>query len=121
MDKQQAFYSLWSSFGVPAFDESRVPEDAPDQRITYQVIVDSIDEPVFPTATLWTKSTSWTWLDAKLKEISDYIEDMLPIQLDEGYMNVTKGSPWAQRTTDPADSTVIGYRLNLGIEFLTKY
>ena len=121
MDKEQAYYNLWSSFGVPAYDENLVPEGASYPRITYQVLVDSIDGPVFPTATLWARSTSWTWLDAKLKEISDYVEDMLPLQINEGYMHVTKGTPWAQRTKDPSDSMVIGYRLNLGIEFLTKY
>lgn len=121
MDKQQAFYSLWSSFGVPAYDENRVPEEATYPRITYQVIVDCLDEPVFPTATLWARGTSWTWLDAKLKEISDHVEDMLPLQINEGYIQVSKGTPWAQRVTDPSDRMIIGYRLNLGIEFLTKY
>ena len=121
MDKEQAYYSLWSSFGVPAYDENRVPEEAGYPRITYQVITDGIDSPVYPMATLWKKTTSWTWLDAKAKEIGDYIEDMSPIPVNEGYMNVTKGSPFAQRRSDPADSTVLGYMFNLGVEFLTKY
>ena len=95
MDKQQAFYSLWSRFNLPAYDENRVPEDAVYPYVTYQVLLDE-------------------------KEISEYIEDMLPIPLDEGYMNITKGEPFAQRTSDPNDKTVIGYMLNLGVEFLTR-
>lgn len=120
MDKQQAYYSLWSRFGVSAYDENRVPEEAPYPRITYQVILGALDGPIIPVATLWEKTTSWTWLDAKVNEITRYIEDMSPIKLDEGgYMNVTLND--AVRTSDPSDSTVIGYRITLGIEFLTKY
>lgn len=120
MDKQQALYSLWSRFNLPAYDENRVPEEAVYPYITYQVLLGNLDSPIYPMATLWNRTTSWTWLDAKEKEISAYIEDMLPIPLDEGYMNVTKGEPFAQRTSDPNDKTVIGYRLNLGVEFLTR-
>ena len=120
MDKQQAFFNFWSRFNLLAYDENRVPEDAVYPYITYQVLLDNLDSPVFPMATLWDKSTSWTRLDTKEKEISDYIEDMLPIKLDEGYMNITKGTPFARRTSDPNDKTVIGYILNLGVEFLTR-
>lgn len=120
MDKQQAYYSLWSNFGIGAYDENRVPEDAVYPYITYQVLLSSLDEPIYPMATLWDKSTSWTGLDTKLSQITRQIEDMSPIRLDDGYMNVTLGQPAAERTSDPSDSTVIGYRINLGIEFLTK-
>lgn len=121
MDKQQAYYSLWTRFGVSAYDENRVPEEAELPYITYQVLLGDLDEPIYPVATLWKRDTSWTWLDAKLSEISRYITEMSPIPLDEGYMNVTKGTPFAGRTSDPNDKTIIGYRLNLGIEFLTQY
>ncbi len=121
MDKQQAFYSLWSSFNLPAYDENSVPEDAKMPYITYQVLLDDLDAPVFPTASLWWRDTSWTGIDAKLTEIAAYIEDLSPIRLDEGYMNVTKGSPFAQRMADDSDKTVKRYLLNLGVEFFTKY
>lgn len=119
MDKQQAYYNLWSRF-LPAYDENRVPEDAVYPYITYQVLLDDIDAPVYPTATLWDKSTSWTYLDSKLNEISSTIEDIMCIKLDEGFMYIRKGTPWGQRTSDPNDKTVIGYLLNLSIEFLTE-
>lgn len=122
MDKQQAYYNLWSRFGISAYDENRVPDDAGYPRITYQVLLDDLDNAVFPTATLWDRDTSYTRIDAKLAEISRYIDDMDPIPLDDGgYMYVTKGTPWGQRRSDPNDRTVTGYLLNLGIEFLTKY
>ena len=107
---------------LPAYDENRVPEDAELPYITYQVILDDLDGPINPMATLWYRDTSWTRIDAKLAEISRYIDDMDLIPLNEGgYMYVTKGTPWARRASDPDDKTVIGYRLNLQVEFLTKY
>jgi hypothetical protein len=120
MDKQQAYYSLWSSFGLPAYDETSVPDDAKMPYITYQVILDSLDAPVYPTASLWYRDTSWNDIDYKLTGIAAYIEDMKPIPLDEGYMYVTKGSPFAQRMAEE-DRTVKRYVINLGVEFLTKY
>lgn len=120
MDKQQAFYKLWSGFELPAFDENSVPDDASFPRIDYQVITDSIDSPVFPIAKLWYRSTSWTAIDAKLHEIESYIAEMLPISVDNGYMNVTTGTPFAQRITAEDDHTIKGYLINLAVEFFTK-
>lgn len=121
MDKQQAFYNLWSRFDLPAYDENRVPEDAEYPYITYQVLIGNLDSPLLPSATLWDKSTSWNYLDTKLADMTHQIEDMAPIKLDEGYMHINLGNQFGQRTSDPADQTVIGYRLNLEVEFLTKY
>lgn len=120
MDKQQAYFKLWNSFSIVAYDENTVPDDANFPRIDYQVITDSLDFPVFPIAKLWYRDTSWTAVDNKLKEIEDFIENMLPIELDDGYMNVCKGSPFAQRQTNEDDQTVKGYLLNLQVEFFTK-
>ena len=120
MDKQQAYYSLWSGFSIPAYDENSVPDDATFPRIDYQVIIDDIDSPVYPMAKLWYRDTSWTEADTKLTEIAAYIEDMSPILIDTGYMNVTKGTPFAQRITAENDPTIKGYLLNIGVEFFTK-
>lgn len=120
MDKQQAYYNLWSGFSIPAYDENSVPDDATFPRIDYQVMLDDIDSPVYPMAKLWYRGTSWAAIDAKVNEIASYIEDMQPIRLDEGYMNVTKGTPFAQRMTAETDPTIKGYLLNIGVEFFTK-
>ena len=132
MDKTQAYYYLWSQFGMPAYDENSVPDDETFKKmiesgvikskfpyITYQVIVDDIDYPVFPSASVWYRSESWEDIDLKMIEISGKIGQMKPIKLDNGYMYVTKGTPWAQRMADE-DRTVKRYVLNLGIEFLTE-
>lgn len=133
MDKQQAYDKLWNSFGILAFEEHSVPDDDTIQEliksgvatskypyITYQVILDDLDSPIYPMATLWDRNTSWSRIDSKLAEISEYLDPFQSLKLDEGYMYVTKNTPWAQRTNDPEDRAVIGYILNLGVEFLTE-
>lgn len=121
MDKQQAYYNLWSSFNIPAYEELSVPDDAVFPYITYQVLLDDIDGIIFPTASLWYRGTSWTEIDAKLEEISEFIEDMSPIPLkDGGYMHVDKGTPWAQPMAEDNDRTVRRYLLNLSVEFFTR-
>lgn len=121
MDKQQAYYSLWNNFGLPAYDELSVPDNAVLPYITYQVITGDIEQQLFPTASLYYRSSSWATIDAKLAEISAYVEDMDPIPLnDGGYMYVRKGSPWAQRMADETDKDIRRYVLNLAVEFLTR-
>ena len=52
VDKYQAIHNFWSSFGLPAYHESRVPEDATYPRITYSVSIAGLNEPVLATASL---------------------------------------------------------------------
>lgn len=120
MDKQQAYYNFWSSFEIPAYDENSVPDGAEFPYITYQVVTSDYDHGIFPTASIWYRSDSWTAIDNKLNEISRRIEEMLPLALANGYMQINKGSPFAQRMAEE-DRTVKRYVLNLTVEFLTEY
>lgn len=120
MDKQQAYYTLWSQFGIPAYDELSVPDNATMPYITYQVIVDELDSMVAPTASVWYRGGSWEAIDTKLAEITNKVGNMLPIRLNNGFMYVNKGTPWAQRMAEEADRNVRRYILNLNVEFLTQ-
>lgn len=120
MDKQQAYQSLWGRFGIPAYEENSVPDEAKAPYITYQVLLDDLDAQVFPTASLWYRGSSWNSIDAKLAEISRELSNISPIPLDEGFMYVSKNTPWAQRSTDNDDRSVKRYILNLIVEFLTN-
>ena len=120
MDKQQAYYSFWSSFSIPAYDENSVPDGAGFPRIDYQVLIDDLDAPVFPMAKIWYRDTSWEDVDKKVAAISAYIENMEQIAIDNGYMNIEKGNSFAQRIIDEKDQTVKGYLLNLQVEFFTR-
>ena len=133
MNKQQAYNSFWNSFGVLAFEENSVPtEDVIETMIkagvatarwpmiTYQVLIDDINEPIFPTASIYDRSTSWERADTLANAISASIQTMGTIKLDEGRMFITKGSPFANHMSEEADRDIRRIVLNLGIEFLTE-
>lgn len=122
MDKNQALNAFWSSFGMPAYDQLTVPQNAVLPYITYDDIADSIGNIVNMTASLWYRDTGWGAISRKAQEIADYIEDMDPItlDLDTGRLFLTRGSPWTQRMNDPDDDGIRRVVLNIQAEYLTQ-
>lgn len=133
MDKQQAYNAFWNSFGVLAFEENSVPDDSIIEEmirsgiaqakypyITYQVLIGDLDQPLYPTASIWDRSTSWERADTLANSISARIQEMGTVKLDEGRLFITKGSPYAQHMSEEADRYIRRVVLNLGIEFLTE-
>lgn len=123
MDKSQAIHTFWNSFGLPAYDENTVPDDAVMPYITYEVQTDSIGEPVSVSTSLWYRSLSWELISKKTEQISEYIAMMQPpsIAIDGGRMYITKASPFAQRVGDPGDKHIRRMLLNVNIEYFTNY
>lgn len=119
MDKGQAIKSLWSSFGIPAYDEYTVPDNAEMPYITFNVVDDKLDRPVVLHGSLWYRSTSWSDIEAKKKEIADYLEGFVTLKLDNGWLWVVQGSPFAQRMNDPDDDMIRRMYINIQAEFLT--
>lgn len=133
MNKQQAYSEFWNGFGVLAFEENSAPAVSDvksiakslglpeDIWIAYQVIVDDIGHPVYPTASIYSKSTSWERVDLLTNTISERIQKMNTIKLDDGRMFITKGSPFAQHQLESEELSIRRVILNLGIEFFTEY
>ena len=133
MNKQQAYNSFWSGFGVLAFEENSAPAisdikaiaksmSLPDDiYITYQVLIDDLNNAVYPTASIYSRSSSWEKADLLANTISERIQTMNTIRLDEGRMFITKGSPFAQHQLEEGDYTIRRIILNLGVEFFTEY
>lgn len=132
MNKQQAYNHFWSSFGLLAFEENSVPEDSVIEAlieggaaaskypyITYQVITDDLDHPIYPTASIYDRSTSWERADKLANTISAAITEMGTIKLDNGRMFITKGNPYAQHMPEEGDRTIRRIVLNLAVEFFT--
>ena len=88
--------------------------------ITYQVLIDDLDHPVFPTASIYDKSSSWERADVLSNLISNRIQTMDTIKLDNGRMFITKGTPFSQHMREEGDSSIRRIVLNLGIEFFTE-
>ena len=121
MTKDEAIYSFYSGFGLPAYDENTVPEGSALPYITYSVSTDSIGNMVILSASLWYRSTSWGAIQDKADEIAAAIGyGGKMIKIDNGYLWLVKGSPFAQRMSEPSDKMVRRIALNINAEFLTE-
>lgn len=119
MDKGQAIQSFWESFGLTAYDENTVPDDAQMPYITYSVVTDSLDYIVILNGSLWYRSYSWAEIQRKADQISAFLGIHGKVyKLDYGYLYLYRGTPFAQRMRDE-DDTVRRIYFNVNGEFLT--
>lgn len=123
MDKAQALQTFWESFGIPAYEQTTVPESAKMPYITYSVSMDSLDNVVNMSASVWYHSTSWKDISEKTEQIARYIVGMNPpsIKFDGGRLYIAKGNPFAQRMADPNDDMIRRMYLNIQAEYLSAY
>lgn len=118
MNKVQALNSFWNSFGLKAYDETSVPDDAQLPYITYEAIFDDFNHKTAATASLWYRSSSWTEISLKEIEIANSIGfGGVIIQYDDASIWICKGNPWARRTSDDDDS-IRRIVLNVELEFI---
>lgn len=103
MDKWQAQQAFWSGYRIPAYDVSSVPESAELPYITYNAVIDSFDNVVALTGDIYYKSTSWAEISQKAEEISKDLENGKTIKLNNGFLKIVRGSPFAQRVMENFD------------------
>lgn len=119
MNKEQTLHAFWSGFGLKAYDENSVPDEAKLPYITYEASVDSFGYGVALTANLWYRSSSWVDITAKEQQISDFItRGGRMIAYDGGAMWIQKASPWAQRLEESSDAGIRRIVLNIMIEYM---
>ena len=123
MDKGQKLHEFWNSFEIPAYDENSVPDDVKYPYITYSVVDDSLGNVVNLSASIWYRSSSWAGVESKKNEVAKHVGEFgfLSLPIDNGYIYLVKGTPFAQRMVDPSDELVKRMYLNLQAEFLTAY
>ena len=120
MTKAAAIYQFWSGFGLTAYEENTVPEDAAFPYVTYQLVTDSFDREVPATASLWYRSESWTAINAKTEEISQTISrGGKIISCDGGAIWLKRGQPFAQSMGDESDDQIKRKYINVVAEFMT--
>lgn len=112
-----ALNSFWNSFGVPAYDETTVPDDAALPYITYEAQISDLENKLILAASLWYRSMSWSDISEKAKEISDYIGGGAGVRYDGGRLWVTKGIPFAQRVQEPSDDQIRRIILQIEAEY----
>ena len=121
MTKAAAIYQFWNSFGLTAYEENSVPDDATFPYITYQLVTDSFDREIPLTASLWYRSESWTAINAKTEEISQKISrGGKIISCDGGAIWLKRGQPFAQSMGDESDNLIKRKYINISIVFITQ-
>ena len=121
MTKAAAIYQFWNSFGLTAYEENTVPDDAKFPYITYQLVTDSFDREVAVTASLWYRSESWTAINSKTEEISQTISrGGKIISCDGGAIWMKRGQPFAQNMGDESDKLIKRKYINISIVFITQ-
>ena len=123
MDREQAIHAFWSSFGLKAYDENTVPDNALEANdghyLTYVVINTGFNRPVMASASLWYKDTSWAAISAKAQQIGNFLGEggtLVPYQ--DGALWIKKGSPFAQRMGDD-DDTIRRIYINVEFDYLS--
>ena len=120
MTKAAAIYQFWSGFGLTAYEENTVSDDAKFPYITYQLVTDSFYREIPLTASLWYRSESWTSINAKTEEISQKISrGGKIISCDGGAIWLKRGQPFAQNMGDERDDLIKRKYLNITAEFMT--
>lgn len=122
MDSLQTLHSFWSGFGLKAYDENTVPDDAMTvnggKYLTYNASTAYFNEPVALSASLWYKSTSWAEITQKAAQIGETIGlGGKVIPCDGGYLWIKRGVPFSQRMSDE-DDTIRRIYINVEVEYL---
>lgn len=119
-NKWQTLDEFWNGFGIPAYDENSVPDEAPMPYITYNAVVSNFENPITLLASIWYRETSWKNISDLADRIARYIgKSYRAIKIDGGYIVLTLGSPFAQRMADEDDSVRRMY-LMVDTEFYTE-
>lgn len=106
MDRWQAIHTLWSSFGLTAYEENTVPDSATLPYITYAASVADFNEIVSLTASIYYRSYSWTEISQKADEIGEIIGSGYGVPYDNGRLWITKATPFAQNMDEPSDPQI---------------
>lgn len=121
MTPEAAVYTFLSSFGIPAYAASSVPDQATFPYLTYDLVLGEWGQPeVNMPVNVWYRTDSEALPNAKVREISQAIGmGGVTLPCDGGMLWVKKGSPWAQAmTVEGEDEKVKRRYVNINIEFL---
>lgn len=119
MDKYEALYSFYSGFGIPAYEENSVPDDAKMPYIAYEVITGSYDaENIALSCQIFFKDTSLAAIDRITEKLSGELSGGKKIPCDTGYIVLYRGSPFAQNTST-GDKSVKSKYVNITADYIT--
>lgn len=121
MTKAAALYQFFSSFGLPAYEENTVPDNAEYPYLTYAVTTGGWGNAQYAShCSLWYRTDSWVEINAKTEEIQKRLDiGGVVVSCDGGALWVLAGDPFAQNMVDPNDASVKRKYINVVLEYWT--
>lgn len=104
MQTAYALSEFYNSFGIPAYMELNVPEDAERPYITYSLVETEWQQPSTHYARVWYRDEGNAAILAKVDEIKAAIGTGAKIECDDGYVVIRPGTPFAQIQIEDNDS-----------------
>lgn len=100
-----ALYAFWSGFGIPAYLENTVPDEATLPYITYNLIETESTEPSTHYAQIFYRDTSNVSILAKVDAIRAEIGQGKLLPCTGGYIMLRQSNPFVQMIIgeDPAE------------------
>ena len=120
MDKFEAQYSFWASFGVPAYEENSVPDldNVTFPYITYQAVSGLFDTDSTVSASIWTRSNSWDAADALALAMEARLKNGgAVINYDGGIIWITAAATFSQSMGEPDDDRIKRKLLTVTLHF----
>lgn len=117
----KALNEFWSQFGVDAYAEGQVPDDAALPYISFPIIQPNWRSQMVYQPQIWDRDTSFDTITGLVDEISNAIGEGLKLTLDngKGYVYLFRENNFAQFTpTDTNDEFVHVVTLTLTMHAL---
>lgn len=112
---KEALYIFWSQFGIPAYLDDQVPDDAELPYTKYGVSMSDVNGFSLQTAFLWCADEK-PYGNVWRTEMMDQIQKAIPhkgviIAIDDGYVILRRNeTDFLRDWQDPNDKSVIGVR-----------
>ena len=120
MTKEDALLGFFSSFRIPAYVSTAVPEDAKFPYITYENVIDNWDIAVSITVNIWYRTESEKGPNTKARELSTAIGlGGRLIECDGGVIWLKRGTPWCQSVRDEDDILIKRRYINVTAQYFT--
>lgn len=103
----KGLHDFWSSFGIPAYPEYAVPDNAALPYITYELIEPNWRDSSPYYARIWYRDTSYIGITEKVDEIRNAIGEGVRIVINDGYVFLFKDTTFIQFQPTEAEDEYI--------------
>ena len=105
-----ALYEFFSGFGIPAYLQDTIPDNAQMPYITYELFEPECLTTAFFNASVWYKDTGLDAISRKVDEIRDAIGNGgVTLHTEEGVIRLYRDERFAQMMSDPNPETKRAY------------